>query len=242
MNSPVLAVDNLYKAYQSISVLKDICFTIDAGEFIGLAGVNGAGKTTLIKCILDFCHIDSGTISIFGEDHRQYISRQNLTYLPERFTPPYYLTGRDFLLYMAELNDIEYTDSVTGALLTALDLDESALGKPVWQYSKGMGQKLGLMACFMSGRKMMIFDEPMSGLDPRARVLLKRYLLKLKQEGRTLFYSSHLLEDVEALCDRVIILHHGRICFSGSLETCLAQYSADSLESAYMKCVGDETL
>jgi ABC-2 type transport system ATP-binding protein len=101
-----------------------------------------------------------------------------------------------------------------------------------------MGQKLGLAACLLSNKVLMVFDEPMSGLDPRARALLKRCLLELKQQGKTLFYSTHLLEDVVALCDRVIILHDGNICFSGTPRECCARYKADNFEAAYLACVG----
>lgn len=238
MNPAAITVTSLVKTFGKQNVLRDVSLSIQQGEYVGLVGVNGAGKTTLIKCLLDFCSVDSGSISIFGIDHRLKEAREQLTYLPEKFVPPYYLTGENFLQYMADLNSIAYDADTVAGMLKILDLDLSALVKPVRQYSKGMGQKLGLAACMLSDKTLMVFDEPMSGLDPKARALLKQHLLELKQQGKTLFYSSHLLEDVAALCDRVIILHDGNVCFSGTTQECCGKYQADNFEAAYLKCVG----
>ena len=229
-------ITQLDKCYGKQIILNQIDLVIPRGIFAGLVGENGAGKTTLIKCILDFCALNNGSINLFGVDHKQTKSRSNLTYLPEKFTPPYYLTGEEFLRYMANLHGVEYSDEITKNMLKVLDLDLSALKKPVRQYSKGMGQKLGLIASFQSKKELMIFDEPMSGLDPRARALLKKHLMKLKSQGMTLFYSTHLLEDIQHLCDQVIILHGGKICFTGSVAECCATYKTDNLESAYLAC------
>ena len=239
MKSNSIEIDHLHKKFGEQNVLKDVSLSIAAGEYVGLIGINGAGKTTLIKCLLDFCSIDAGSVSIFGIDHRQTKARKQLTYLPEKFVPPYYLTGENFLKYMADLNGVAYDAVAVAEMLKILDLDLSALTKPVRQYSKGMGQKLGLAACLLSNKALMVFDEPTSGLDPRARALLKRRLLELKQQGKTLFYSTHLLEDVAVLCDRVVILHDGYICFSGTTHECCNRYQADNFESAYLKCVGE---
>ncbi len=102
-----------------------------------------------------------------------------------------------------------------------------------------MAQKLGLIACLLSNKQLLLFDEPMSGLDPRARAYLKQYLLELKQKGKTLFFSTHLLVDVEALCDRVAILHQGEIRFIGTPEECCNHYEREDLEQAYLACVGN---
>lgn len=237
MNDRSIVIDRLHKKFGGQTILKDVSMSVGTGEYVGLIGVNGAGKTTLIKCLLDFCAIDAGSIKIFGIDHRQTESRKQLVYLPEKFVPPYYLNGEDFLKYMAELRGVDYDANAAVEMLRTLDLDNSALVKPVRQYSKGMGQKLGLAACLLSNRALMVFDEPMSGLDPKARALLKQHLLELKKQGKTLFYSTHLLEDIVLLCDRVIILHHGVICFSGSPQECCEKYRTDNFEAAYLKCV-----
>ena len=237
MNDVAIQIEGLSKNFSGQSVLREIDLSIRVGECIGLVGVNGAGKTTLMKCMLDFCAVDAGSIRLFGVDHRRAEARNRVAFLPEKFSPPYYLTGRDYLKFMAALNHLEYDGHAVNEMLAALDLDPAVLRKPVRQYSKGMGQKLGLAACFLNHRDLMILDEPMSGLDPLARASLKKYLVTLKQQGRTLFYSTHLLEDVEALCDRVIILHGGTVLFAGTIHDCCAAFPAVSLEDAYLACI-----
>ncbi len=122
-------------------------------------------------------------------------------------------------------------------MLEALDLDPAALGRPVRAYSKGMAQKLGLAACFLSGKRLLILDEPVSGLDPKARALVKRHLLRLKAAGHTLFFSTHALPDVEELCDRMAILHGGEIRFVGSPAECRERFEAETLEQAFLNCI-----
>ena len=233
-----LKVEQVNQRYASNAVLDNINLTVYEGEYVGLVGVNGAGKTTLIKAILDFVSIDSGNIEIFGKSHRETSSRESLSFLPEKFIPPYYLTGKDFLSYMAELHQVELEGAAIEELFQVLDLDITALKKSVRQYSKGMSQKLGLASCFLSQRPMLLFDEPMSGLDPKARAYLKRHLVSLKETGKTLFFSTHLLADVESICDRIIVLHGGKICFNGSPSQCCEEFNANDLENAYLNCIG----
>ena len=238
MTEIALKIEQLTQRYGNHSILTDINLSVNKGEYIGLVGVNGAGKTTLIKAVLDFISIDTGKIEIFGQSHRETSSRESLSFLPEKFLPPYYLTGKDFLSYMAELNQVELKETDISEIFKVLDLDISALKKSVRQYSKGMAQKLGLASCFLSQRPLLFFDEPMSGLDPKARAYLKRYLISLKKEtGVTLFFSTHLLVDVESICDRIVVLHNGKVCFNGSPSQCCEEFQADNLEDAYLKCI-----
>ncbi len=237
-SNSALKIKHLNKRYGDHVVLTDINISIKQGEYIGLVGVNGAGKTTLIKSVLDFISVDSGKIEIFGKSHNQTSSRESLSFLPEKFIPPYYLTGESFLSYMAELNQVESKKEAIEELFNILDLELSALKKSVRQFSKGMAQKLGLAACFLSQRPMMLFDEPMSGLDPKARAYLKSHLINLKAMGTTLFFSTHLLADVESICDRIIILHDGKVFFNGTPARCCQDFQAESLEQAYLRCIG----
>ena len=238
MTDSAIHIEKLCKSFAGNQVLEEIDLTVSSGEFIGLIGVNGAGKTTLIKCLLDFCSVTSGKIKIFGTPHTKKQAREKLVFLPERFVPPYYLTGKDFLVYMAELHGVEYNSKKVADLSRILDLDISALSKPVRDFSKGMAQKLGLTACLMSEKDLMVLDEPMSGLDPKARAYLKQHLIELKQAGKTVFFSTHLLADIEVLCDRIAILHEGRIRFTGTIEECTEMFQASNLEQAYLACVG----
>jgi ABC-2 type transport system ATP-binding protein len=225
------------KSFGRTEVLRGIDLDLQSGSCVGLAGVNGAGKTTLIKCLLDFCDLDSGAIEVHGVEHRRPQARSRLAFLPERFTAPYFLTGREFIAMMMELFGCAYEEERVRAMLASLDLDHAALDKPVRDYSKGMTQKLGLAACFLSERDLYVLDEPMSGLDPKARVRAKELLLKLKSEGRSLLFTSHSLADVEEVCDQVTVLHKGTFAFAGTPSELLQQYGGPTLERAFLKCI-----
>jgi len=236
---PALRFMEVTKRYDRMQALSAISLEVRRGEFFGLVGVNGAGKTTLLKCLLDFCAIDGGRIEIFGASHRLTAARSQLAYLPERFTPPYYLTGRDFLQYMSRLHRVPCDPGAIERMFRALDLDTDALAQPVRSYSKGMTQKLGLAACLLSGKALQVLDEPASGLDPKARALLKRELAGLRAAGRTVFFSSHALPDVEQLCDRIAVVHEGRLRFAGTPEDLQRSYAAPDLERAFLACIGE---
>jgi ABC-2 type transport system ATP-binding protein len=230
--------ESVERAYGTQRVLKGVSFEVRQGEYLGLVGVNGAGKTTLIKGLLDLGDIDAGNIEIHGGSHRFAASRSGLAYLPERFSPPYYARGEDFLRFMADMYDTAYSGKERDIVLAAIDLDPAALGKPVRALSKGMAQKLGLAAVLLSGKPLYVLDEPMSGLDPRARALFKQFLLARREAvGQTLFFSTHLLPDVEALCDRIAILHDGVIRFIGTPAECCEQFGVADLEAAYLRSV-----
>jgi ABC-2 type transport system ATP-binding protein len=235
--TPAIRFSGIGKQFDKARVLDGLDLDIRTGEFFGLVGMNGAGKTTLIKCLLDFNAIDTGRIEILGKPHDAPHARAPLVYLPERFVPPYYLTGKDFLRYMLQLQSRPFNLQEASAMLDALDLNQSALTRPVRTYSKGMTQKLGLAACFLSSKDIYVLDEPMSGLDPKARALLKRHLDGLRRAERTVFFSSHALADVEELCDRMAILHGGKICFVGSPAECCKAFGAKSLSQAYLNCI-----
>lgn len=235
---PVIRIQEVRKRYGAATVLDGVTLEINAGECFGLVGVNGAGKTTLLKCLLDFARADAGIVEIFGCSSREPSAREHLAFLPERFVPPYYLTGADFLAYMAQLHGVRPDPAALPALLVAVDLEATALARPVRQLSKGMAQKLGLLACLQGDKPLLVLDEPMSGLDPKARAAVKGRLRELRAAGRTVFFSTHLLDDAAALCDRIAILHHGRVAFTGSPAECCRAYSAADLESAYLSCVG----
>ena len=236
-----LEVKNLHKSYLKVPVLKDVNFSVDAGEFFGFAGVNGAGKSTFLKCALDFCHYEKGNINIFGVSAKQRGARQRLAFLPERFIPPYYLTGEQFLQLMMKLHGQPYRRTEAEDIIRHLDLHESALFKSVRSYSKGMTQKLGLAACFMAKRDFYVLDEPMSGLDPKARALVKRQFQLLHTRGATLFFTSHALADIEEVCSRMAILHNGDIRYIGAPSAIREQFpSAATLEEAYLQAISTD--
>jgi ABC-2 type transport system ATP-binding protein len=239
MSDAALRFANVSKSFAGVPALAACSLEVHRGDFFGLVGENGAGKTTLIKCLLDFCDIDSGSIEIFGVPHVETAARARLAFLPERFNPPFYLTGRDFLQYMLRLHRTPYDEIRVERVFDALGLDPAALAKPARAYSKGMTQKLGLAACLLSGKDLYLFDEPTSGLDPKARALLKRELRELRRAGRTLFFTSHALADVAEVCDRLGVLHAGRLRFVGTPDELVSKFTAGSLEEAFLACIDD---
>jgi ABC-2 type transport system ATP-binding protein len=240
-DTPALSFRDVSKAFGDTQALDHFTLEVRRGELFGLVGGNGAGKTTLIKSLLDFSEMDRGEIRILGVPHRLTASRRDLAFLPERFNPPHYLTGRDFLRYMAELHRVPYDQTRVNQVFTSLDLNHAALDRSARTYSKGMTQKLGLAACLISGKALQILDEPTSGLDPKARALLKRELRNLRASGQTVFFTSHALADVEEICDRMAVLHGGRLRFAGTPADLKAKYSTAVLEEAFLACISENS-
>ena len=225
------------KRFGDSVVLDGIDFEVSPGQFLGLAGINGAGKTTLIKCLLDFIEPDSGSIELNGTSFRESRSRRELAYLPERFIPPYFLSGAEFIRSMLNLYGQPYNRARVGAICEELDFSTAALKKPVRSLSKGMTQKLGLAVCFLSGSEVYVLDEPMSGLDPIARVRVKTLLARLRSEGRTVLLTSHSLPDIEEICDHMLILHKGRIAWTGVPSELRERSGGKPLEAAFLECI-----
>jgi ABC-2 type transport system ATP-binding protein len=233
-------VQALAKRYGSLAALRGVSFDVAGGEAFGLVGANGAGKTTLIRCVLDLCASDAGSVEIFGVGSRVPQSRRRLAYVPERFMPPHYLLCREFLELMSALGGARFDDARARPVLDELELERDVLRRPVRRLSKGMTQKLGLAACFLLERDLYVLDEPMSGLDPAARVAVKSVLRRLSAEGKTLFFTSHVLIDVEELCSSIAVLERGKIRFRGSPAQLCARYAEARLESAFMRCIRDD--
>lgn len=234
---PALSIAALAKRYGKLPVLDGVDLVIRAGEAFGLAGANGAGKTTLIRCMLDLCAYQSGRIQIFGIDSGRPEARRALAYVPERFLPPHYLRCGEFLRLMLQLAGERYDAAAATALLEELQLGPDVLGRPVRQLSKGMTQKLGLAWCFLATRDVYVLDEPMSGLDPASRAAVKSVLRRLSAEGKTIFFTSHVLTDVEELCSSMAVLHAGKILFRGAPAELCARHGEQRLEGAFLKCI-----
>ncbi|NOQ88130.1 MAG: ATP-binding cassette domain-containing protein [Gammaproteobacteria bacterium] len=228
------------KRYASKVVLDKVDLEVKQGEFFGLVGMNGSGKSTLIKSILDLVAISAGDITINGRSHRKVDAREDIAYLPDRFSPPAHLTGQDFIQYMLRVHGSGHDQQAINKVLDGLELDKTVMRESVNKLSKGMTQKLGLASCLLSGKSLLILDEPMSGLDPRARVLFKKQLKQLKQQGTTVFFSSHVLADVEEMADTMAVLHDSHIRFTGSPEAFKQQYKGRNVEQAFMNCIEDK--
>jgi ABC-2 type transport system ATP-binding protein len=238
--APAIRVVALEKRYGRLLALQGVGLEVRAGEAFGLVGANGAGKTTLIKCLLDLCGYQQGRIEIFGEPARSPAARRRLVYVPERFSPPHYLRCGEFLDAMLKLAGARYEQARAAQILRELELEPDILGRPVRELSKGMTQKLGLAWCFLAGRELYVLDEPMSGLDPAARVAVKALLRRMRSEGRTVLFTSHVLADVEELCGALAVLEKGRVRFAGTPAALCGRYGQTGLEQAFMRCIRDE--
>ena len=237
MSDYALTLDNVTVSYGADPVVKNVSFSINKGEVFGLMGLNGAGKTTIIKNILGLREPDEGKIQIYGSDKASRDSKKATSYLPEKFEPPSFLTGVEFLKFSLSLYgqdcDVEYMKTIAKGLA----LDPDALFRRVQSYSKGMRQKIGLMGTMLTGCHLFILDEPMSGLDPRARALVKKMLLDMKSHDDTIFLSSHVLADMEEICDRVALLHNCEIQFIGKPAELKTMMNVDNLEQAFLEFI-----
>jgi len=237
MGTPAIEFLGVVKRFGDVTVLDGLELAVPAGTAFALVGANGAGKTTCLKALLDFGTVEAGGVRIFGEDHTIPAARSRISFLPERFLPPFHLTGMEFLSYAAKLHGLSLSRARAREVAAELDLDPQALTRPARSYSKGMAQKLGLAASLLVDKELLVLDEPMSGLDPKARLLVKRQLMALKDRSRTLFFSTHVLSDVQAVCDLMAILHRGKVRFAGSPQQCLSRFGGSDLEQAYLNCI-----
>ena len=238
LSSP-LVVDAMIKSYGKQLVLDGISLALKPGEIFGLVGLNGAGKTTLIKILLDLAVANAGAAHIFGEASTTVKARERLSYLPEKFAPSRYLKGTEYLALALSYYGKKLDVVRARQLATNLDLDPNVLGRKVGSYSKGMGQKLGLIGAFMVDQPFMILDEPMSGLDPRARIRLKEVMLQAKAEGKTLFFSSHILSDIDEICDRIGIIHNSKLVYLGTAAVFKPTFKEETLERAFLRAIGE---
>ena len=233
-----LSVTGISYSVAKLEVLKTLDLDLAERQYYAIAGVNGAGKSTLIKLILDLIRpAPGGEIRIFGAANRDRHCRDQLAYLPEKFDVKKNITGRQYLDFIAAVYRQNTPAEKMAQLAERLDFPPDRLDFRVGGYSKGMVQKLGLVSCFMLERRLIILDEPLSGLDPRARYHFKELMRAEKSAGRTILYSTHLLADAEDLCDRFGILHDGEMKYQGTPADCMQRYQSTTLEQAYMTCI-----
>lgn len=237
---PALSVSNISYSIAGSQILKTLDLRVNESEYYAIAGVNGAGKSTLIRLILDLIRpAPGGEIRMFERDNRDRECRDQLAYLPEKFDVKKNITGRQYLEFISAVYHRKPEWRSLAELAERLDFPPDRLATRVGGYSKGMVQKLGLLSCFMLERRLLILDEPLSGLDPRARYHFKQLMLDERSAGRTVLYSTHMLADAEELCDQFGILHDGEIRYRGTPAECLREFGASTLEEAYMKCISN---
>jgi ABC-2 type transport system ATP-binding protein len=222
--APVLELHDVRKTFRvgfipkTRDVLKGISFSVDEGEVFGYLGPNGAGKTTTIKCALGLIFPDSGTIRLFGRPHLEPKAKAGLGFLPEN---PYfydYLTAVEFLDFYARLFGLpaEVRAERIPRLLKLVSMDRAA-GLPLRKFSRGMLQRVGLAQALINDPSLVILDEPLGGLDPLGRKEIRDIILGLRDAGKTVVFTSHILQDIEMICRRVAIIVGGRIISQGRL-------------------------
>ena len=218
--------------------LAGLNLSVNAGEVFGFLGPNGAGKTTTMNVLLGFVNATSGTAQLFGVDVRQPIARQRIGYLPELTYYYKFLTAEEILRFYAKIFKIPKgeIESRIDAVLKLVELHD-ARKRLIKTYSKGMQQRVGLAQALINNPDLLILDEPTSGLDPIGRMQVREIILRLKNEGKTVFFSSHELGEVETVCDRVAILSGGELKAEGSVSD-LTQKHGTSLEQAFLKIIG----
>ncbi|MDB6110791.1 MAG: transporter related-protein [Pedosphaera sp.] len=212
--------------------------SVHTGEVFGFLGPNGAGKTTTMNVLLGFVNATSGSASLFGVDVREPIARQRIGYLPELTYYYKFLTAEELLRFYAKVFGIPRLEASKriDQLLKLVEL-ESVRKRPIKSYSKGMQQRVGLAQALINNPDLLILDEPTSGLDPIGRMKVREIIQRLKNEGKTVFFSSHELGEVETVCDRVAILHQGQLKVEGRVNELMQQYQSN-LEQIFLKIIG----
>jgi ABC-2 type transport system ATP-binding protein len=236
--SKAISLSNLSYSISGNDILRALNLEIPAQSYFAIAGINGAGKSTLIRLVLDLIRPSAGSeIKIFGQLNRVTGARNQLVYLPEKFDVKKGVCGWQYLDFIASIYATSLDRKRARELAEKLDFPVDRLATKIGGYSKGMVQKLGLISCFILDRKLLILDEPLSGLDPRARYHFKNLLLEERHKQQTILYSTHLLADAEEICDQFGILHEGEMKFIGTPASCLQSFQASTLEQAYMSCI-----
>ncbi len=226
----IIEIENLTKDYEvgfwkkkKVRALDDLTLNVESGQIFGFLGGNGAGKTTTIKILMSLIFPTNGSAKILGSDISDVRMRARIGYCPEN---PYfydYLTARELMMYFGELFGFDKIKSKqkTEELLTKVGLEEKSWDKQLRKFSKGMLQRTGLAQSLINDPEIVFMDEPMSGLDPIGRREIRELIAGLREKGTTIFMSTHILSDIEALCDNVAIMRKGKLSATGKLDDLL---------------------
>ena len=222
-----------------MKALDGVSLTVPAGRVFGFLGPNGAGKTTTMHVLLGFVAATSGEARLFGADVRRSIARQRIGYLAEHPETYRFLTGRELLLKSGALFLLKGRDlrQRVSEVLELVDLREAA-NRRIATYSRGMLQRIGLAQALINDPDLVILDEPTGGLDPIGRLSIRRIIAGLRERGKTVFFSSHELSEVELVCDHIAILSGGRVVAEGAADELVKP--GESLEKYFMRVVGAE--
>ncbi len=241
----ILELKNLrveYRVQNSVQskkvAVKDLNLSVRAGEVFGFLGPNGAGKTTTMNVLLGFVNATGGAAFLFGVNVREPIARQRIGYLPELTYYYKFLTAEELLRFYARIFRIPSAeaDRRIDQLLKLVEL-EQARKRPIRSYSKGMQQRVGLAQALVNNPDLLILDEPTSGLDPLGRMKVREIIQRLQGEGKTVFFSSHELGEVETVCDRVAIMCKGELKAAGQVSTLVQSHGCGNLEQVFLKII-----
>lgn len=240
----MLRIEHLTKSYanNSVKAVDDLSLELKAGEIFGFLGPNGAGKTTTIKAITGILPFESGSVHIAGHNivTDSIAAKSSFGYVSDSHILYDKLTGREYIDFMADIYGVslELRKQRAEALLDKFQLKD-AFDQPIKSYSHGMKQKINVIGALIHNPKLWILDEPMTGLDPQSSFELKNLMREHCKEGNTVFFSTHVLEVAEKLCDRVGIIYKGKLLTVGSLEEIKAQSHDGSLEEFFLSVTGN---
>ena len=236
MSTSAICIQNLTKDFavgmrgKKLRAVDDLCLEVGDNEIFGLLGPNGSGKSTTIKIILGLLEASKGTCEIYGRPSKLVDARRSVGFLPEA---PYfyrYLTGRELVRYYARICMVPRVkiDSAVDSVIKLVGMTEAA-DRRVGTYSKGMLQRIGLAQSLVHDPQLVILDEPTAGVDPLGSAAIAEIVRELKRRGKTVLLSSHLLAQIEGLCDRVAILHRGKLVREGRIDDLVEEKDAESL-------------
>ncbi|MBN8828408.1 MAG: ABC transporter ATP-binding protein [Sphingobacteriia bacterium] len=238
MTKTAIEISNLTKSIDGKVILNNINLNIITNKITALIGLNGVGKTTLIKSILGLLNLENGYIKVFDKSLPDEASRNKVAFLPEKFSPSSFLKGKEFLKIALSFYKKEDNIKLADKYLGLLNLPEDILNSAVNKYSKGMSQKLGLLFIILSECPIWILDEPMSGLDALSRQEVINIMIEHRAKGGTIFFTSHLIQGLEKICDQIAVMDKGKIIFSSSPSELNSLYNTQNLETDFLKLLG----
>ncbi len=240
----MIEIKNVTKTYNgNITAIKNLSLDIPDGKIIGFIGLNGAGKTTLIKMMTGILKPDTGTIKINGLDiiKDSLEAKQNIGYITDSPDMFLRLTGIEFINFISDIYKVDIKTRKEKIKYLAKEFGlEDLLDKPMQGYSHGMRQKMMVVAALVHEPSVWILDEPMIGLDPRSAVALKKMMREHVKSGNTVFFSTHVLEVAEKLCDEIVIIDKGKIVYYGTLEALVKKHKKKDLEELFLEVINNE--
>ena len=236
----MIIIDKLVKSYDKVKALDELSLSVETGEMLGLIGPNGAGKSTFLRCIIGMLFPDSGTITVGDSNSERDIKqiKSIVGYAAEEPALYPYLTGREFLEFVSQVRGLSETvaNKWMDEFFTEFGLYTKA-NELISDYSHGMRQKISLAAAMIFGPKLLLLDEPTNALDPESIFHFKQRLKQMREKGTTIIFSSHILDTVEKICDRVAIINKGKIIVCDTVDKLKSSENNKSLEDIFMNLV-----